>query len=83
MRKPSQKEIVLKQMRETGSVTRNWCLQRFISRLSAIMLELKNEGVKFETKKVGGDYEYRLNSRPKSITEYRVGGQLIHTKLTW
>lgn len=83
MRKPSQKEIVLKQMRETGSLTRNWCLQRFITRLGAIICTLKKEGMDISAEFKEGDYVYKLNSRPKSITEYRVEGKLIHTKLTW
>lgn len=80
--KPSQKDIVLKQMRQFGYVTRNWCLQRFISRLSSIMLILKQEGVNFETKQVEGDYVYRLLDKPQ-VKEYFVGGVKVAEKITW
>lgn len=70
--KVSQKDIVLKQMRAEGFVTRNWCLQHFISRLSAIMLDLKNEGVNFKTEHMeSGDYKYTLLDKPKFFEEFR------------
>lgn len=82
--KISQKDIVLKQMRSTGQVSRNWCLQNYISRLSAIMLDLKNEGVNFETKKVGGDYVYVLLDKPKEIKRYLVNGvEVAPPKYVW
>ncbi len=61
----TQKEIVLKELRETGFVSRNWCLSNHISRLGAIMNRLKNEGIKFRTvsertKDRVGDYKYIL-----------------------
>jgi len=34
----TQKEKVIEQLNKTGKVSRNWCLQNFISRLSAIAL---------------------------------------------
>lgn len=85
MKKLSQKDIVLKQMREFGRVRRNWCLSRIpaITRLSAIMLDLKNEGVNFEPKEVDGDYHYILKDRPKQVIEYRVQGELVGKKLVW
>lgn len=84
MKKLSQKDIVLKQMRQFGYVSRNWCLQRFISRLSAIMLDLKNEGINFETKEIDGDYHYILKDKPKRVIEYRVQGEDITIKkLVW
>lgn len=68
-------------MRETGSITRNWAIQNFITRLSAIMLDLKNDGVNFETKqyKKPNDYEYTLLDKPK-IKNYFVNGILVATK---
>jgi hypothetical protein len=80
--KPTQKDIVLKQLRETGSVSRNWCLSRYISRLSAIMLDLKNEGVTFEGKDKDGDYVYYLYDTP-TVREYKVNGVVVARKVTW
>lgn len=80
--KISQKQIVLKELRQSGVVSRNWCLQNYISRLSSIMLILKQEGVNFETKKVGGDYVYKLLDKPQ-IKEYFVEGKLVAKKLIW
>ena len=80
--KQSQKQIVLKHMRETGSVSRNWALQNYISRLSAIMLDLKNEGVNFETRQDGGDYVYSLLDKPQKVV-YRVNGEIVATKTIW
>ena len=82
MAKVSQKSIVLKKLRTDGFVTRNWCLQNFISRLSAIMISLKNEGVNFTTKVVDGDYIYTLQDKPKLI-EYRVNGIVVSTERKW
>jgi hypothetical protein len=42
--KKTQLETVKKQLLETGQVSRNWCLQNFISRLGAIACDLKAEG---------------------------------------
>lgn len=58
----SQREIVLKELKENGSVSRNWCLANYISRLSSIMNKLKAEGIKFTTHQDGrsGDYKYIL-----------------------
>jgi|TARA_R100001530_G_scaffold903_2_gene1571 hypothetical protein len=60
----SQEEIVKNRLRQTGRVSRNWCLQRYISRLSAIMLGLKKKGWKFSTKNEDGNYVYILEQTP-------------------
>ena len=79
----SQKTIVLKKLRDEGRVTRNWALQNRISRLSAIMLDLKHEGVNFDTEETKHDYIYSLKDKPKEIIEYRVQGELVGRKLIW
>lgn len=79
----SQKKKVLDLMRKQGYVSRNWALQNYISRLSAIMLDLKKEGINFETKDKDGDYIYYLKDRPKEIIEYRVKGELVGKKVIW
>ncbi len=86
--KISQKDKVLKLMREQGFVTRNWALQNYISRLSAIMLDLKNDGVNFEAKDYGTDYKYTLLDKPK-VEVYTVRGgnddgtDKVITKTIW
>ncbi len=80
--KHTQKSIVLKRMRDTGSVTRNWALRNYISRLGAIICNLRAEGMDIEAKFVDGDYVYTLKDKPK-VKEYFVGGQLVSKKLTW
>ncbi len=82
--KQTQKDKVLKQLRGTGFVTRNWALSNYISRLSAIMLDLKKDGINFEAKDDGRDYRYTLLDKPKKITEYRVGGvKVAPDKVEW
>ncbi len=83
MKKPSQKDKVLKLMREQGFVTRNWALQNYISRLGAIMCDLKDEGVNFEAKNDDGDYRYTLLDKPKEKIVYRVNGEVVSTKIIW
>lgn len=54
--KKSQQQIVLERIEKTGKVSRNWCLQRNITRLSAIIQDLEEAGYNFETgygKKLG------------------------------
>lgn len=64
MKNISQQEWVLRELRTKGYVTRNECLGRFISRLSAIIFNLKEEGhtIKSETFKTvnGLDHKYIL-----------------------
>ena len=49
-----------------GEVTRNWALKRFITRLGARIIDLKDEGMYFKTERVknvktkGWDYKYIL-----------------------
>lgn len=58
----TQEDIVKKQLCETGEVSRNWCLQRNITRLASIVNKLNGEGFKIEpfTKNGRGDYTYIL-----------------------
>ena len=64
----SQKEKIIEQLKLNGYVSRNWCLQNFISRLGALIYILKNEGWEFDEKKTGyysyeneKDYLYYIN----------------------
>jgi hypothetical protein len=82
--KLSQKDIVLKQMRATGSVSRNWCLSQYISRLSGYILDFHKEGMNIEGKWVDGDYVYTLLNKPKEVKRYFVGGvEIAPPKITW
>jgi hypothetical protein len=82
--KKTQLETVKKQLLETGQVSRNWCLQNFISRLGAIACDLKAEGFELEGEYVkttnGKDYVYKLKKSPYKRVEYRVEGRLVATK---
>ena len=60
----TQKQQVKAQLNAHGYVTRNWALQHYITRLGAIMCDLKKEGISFigDFEKHNGikDYYYRL-----------------------
>jgi len=64
----SQEQIVIKQLQENGQVSRNWALRNYISRLSAIILNLKKAGYEITGKNertLGGygrglDFVYKL-----------------------
>lgn len=68
MTNQSQKTWVIKKLKDNKFVSRNDCLSNFVSRLSAIMLELKHEGWKFKTRWVkingGKDYQYYIDEIP-------------------
>jgi len=76
--KTTQKEKVIKQLKENGEVSRNWCLQNYISRLSAIIQDLEQDGWKFETIRRGGnykteaDYIYKVTKSKYKKVEYYV-----------
>ena len=65
MNNKTQKDRVVKRLLERGFITRNECLENYISRLSAIILDLKKEGWDFEAKRIkknnGEDYQYTIN----------------------
>ena len=64
MSRQTQESRVIEKLRMDGEVSRNWALRNYITRLAAIMLNLKNEGWEFEGKSVktdwGTDYVYKL-----------------------
>jgi hypothetical protein len=72
----SQKEFAKRSLLSKGEVTRNQCLTQYISRLGAIMCQLKKEGWEFETFErdnikpdgsKGKDFVYKLVSRPGQL----------------
>lgn len=78
-KKPSQKERVIQRLLQTGQISRNSCLQNYISRLSAIIQILEEEGWVFKTDRDEGDYVYYLITCPFKKQEYTnpVTGQII------
>lgn len=79
----TQRDKVLKLLRENGKITRNECLRMYISRLGAIILSLKKEGMNITGEYKDGDYIYTLQDKPKETIEYRVQGELVYRKLVW
>lgn len=67
--KAKQKIFVLNQLLEKGQVSRNTCLQNFISRLGSIMNLLKENGLKFEAEYDKGDYIYKVKKQKGVIKE--------------
>lgn len=56
--KKTQLEKVKAQLDDAGYVTRNWCLQNSITRLSAIVYTLKKMGYSLKTQFIKGDRDY-------------------------
>jgi len=68
----TQNERIKDMLAKHGCVTRNWCLRSFpaITRLSARINDLEQEGYEFEGKNIHGDYCYTLikSPAPKQLT---------------
>lgn len=79
MKKPSQKDRVVQRLLKVGYITRNECLSNYITRLSAYILELKEEGWVFETSNVNGDYKYTATRTPykKIVSTLSNGEQVV------
>lgn len=59
----SQEKIVLNELEQHGAVSRNWCLQNRITRLSAIIFSLTQKGLNFRRQRGerrSDDYVYHL-----------------------
>jgi hypothetical protein len=67
--KNTQLKMIKDQLLLTGEVSRNWCLQRYCSRLGARIMDLKKEGWVFTTEKRNGDYVYKLEAYPGVLTD--------------
>jgi hypothetical protein len=63
--KLSQRKWVEEQLKENGEITRNQCLKNYISRLGAIICDMKADGWKIEPTRRGSDYVYTLVDTPK------------------
>lgn len=71
MRKLSQKQRVLRRLKEIGKVTRNECLNTNprITRLGAIICDLKKDGYKIEGREEGNDYVYTADIPKPPVPE--------------
>ena len=80
----TKKDWVIKQLLDNGRIGRNECLANYISRLGAVICDLKTEGFDFEAKYIknngGRDYVYTMTDCPFKKVEYRVDGELKETK---
>ena len=61
----TQRQMVIDKLLETGLVSRNWCLERYTSRLGAIICALKKEGWDFRPGRNEGDYVYYVTRKPE------------------
>ena len=86
MKNKSQKDFVIKQLLEKGKISRNFALQAYISRLGAIIFDLKEEGWDFktynvDTKKpdgtIGKNFVYEVTKAPYKVKTYQVDGKTI------
>ena len=59
----SQRAWVKNQLEKRGKVTRNQCLNKYISRLASIISRLKDKGMDIKARKIGTDYEYYLEDK--------------------
>jgi hypothetical protein len=63
---------IIEQLEDKGFVTRNWALSQYISRLGALICDLKKEGWVFTQEYTetpyGKDYTYTLISKPNQPT---------------
>lgn len=68
----TQRAFVLDEFERKGYITRNECLRCYISRLSAIIFNLRAEGYVIEGQYYntvrGRDYNYKLISTPQFIS---------------
>jgi hypothetical protein len=73
MKNQSQQAFVINELKKKGYITRNECLGNYISRLGAIILDLKNKGFKFiadyHTTAKGKDYVYKIDN-PEILKDY-------------
>jgi hypothetical protein len=64
MKNQSQRNFIKRVLRDKGEVSRNFALSQFISRLGAIICDLRKEGWEFDIERRNGDYVYKLKQAP-------------------
>lgn len=72
MPKPTQKQRVINKLVRDGFITRNECLKVYISRLSAIIQILEQEGWEFEARDKEKDYIYKVLKCPLKKQVYKL-----------
>ena len=88
-KKQSQKTFVKQELAKHGFITRNKCLRNYISRLSAIIFDLKDKGFEFETKFVENTTEIDAKSFDEACAIFLTQSPLfleeifaeVHTKV--
>lgn len=70
----TQKQFVVKKLNTDGYITRNFALRNYISRLGAIICDLKSEGWNIEGKNEDRDYIYEVKGNPFKKVIYKVQG---------
>ena len=77
--KTSQEQFVISQLKLNGFISRNLCLQERITRLGAIICNLKKEGWDFDPKYVqengGRNFYYYVKTSPLKLFTYVAGGK--------
>lgn len=73
----SQENFVVNELLKHGKISRNQCLQKYITRLGALIYIIKNKNpdweisAKFEKINGGKDYVYYLDNRDKVFKRVR------------
>ena len=73
----SQEQFVVNELLKNGKISRNQCLQRYITRLGALIYIIKNKNpqwkisAKFEKINGGKDYVYYLDNRDEIYKRVR------------
>ncbi len=69
--KQKQLAFILRKLKQQGFITRNQCLENYLSRLGAYMNDLKKQGLKFKARYIkrgeGKDYIYILKPKQKTL----------------
>lgn len=63
--KRTQVQWVKERLLTEGEISRNICLQNYITRLAAIIHILKRDGWEFKEIHRGGDYVYQVIKKPE------------------
>jgi len=81
--KKSQETFVIDQLKLNGYISRNLCLQERITRLGAIICNLKASGWDFDAKYVrengGKNFYYYVTKSPLKVVEYTIEGEGMGT----
>lgn len=76
--KQSQEKFVINQLKLNGFISRNFCLENYVSRLGAIICDLKKDGWDFDAKyvtgKKGKNFVYYVTKTPLKQQTFSVQG---------